>query len=176
MTREELFAIRKQVKWERLARLQEKLMPLVYGIGAEFEVNEVDIRPDDGLVFVLGSFRDREALIRLERSMSGGPVVPWIEIKVVDNPEEVPDSCPAAIKELEETAGVEIFFRRAWIALGTDAQGCTDGASLKSVFEHLVESADRARDILCSEAENDCPFEQARETPVVSRRGATLVN
>ena len=47
MTREELFAIRKQAKWERLARLQQQVMPMIFGMGDAFAVTEVDIRPDD---------------------------------------------------------------------------------------------------------------------------------
>ncbi|HPQ82094.1 MAG TPA: hypothetical protein PLZ86_10315, partial [bacterium] len=144
MTREELYALRRQNKWERLCRLQSKVMPIVYGMGESFVVNEIDIRPDDGLVYVFGEFCDCEAWIRLERPMCGGPVVPWLELKIMDNPEEVPDSCPAPLKELEEEAGVELFFRRAWLSLGTEARDCADSAALKIIFEHLLVTAARA--------------------------------
>ena len=174
MTREELFALRKQNKWERLCRLQERIMPMIYGMGDAFTVSEVDLRPDDRIVYILGTFRDCDAWIRIERPLNGGPIVLWIELKIVDNPETVPESCPAALKQLEEEAGVELLFRRAWMALGTEAHGCTDGDMLRSVFDHLLDHVHDAAKILM-EGNESVPFEPKRGTIAVPRRDA-LVN
>lgn len=174
MTREELFAMRKQAKWERLARLQQQVMPMIFGMGDAFAVTEVDIRPDDRVIIVFGSFRDEEAMIRIERPLNGGPIAPWIELKIVDNPESLPKTCPALLKELEENDGVELLFRRDWMALATEAHGCTDGAELRSVFDHLLASAARAREILTSAKDDTVPFDAKRGTIAVPRRDALM--
>ena len=175
MTRDELFALRRQDRWDRMVRLQQQVMPLVYAMGNAFVVNEVDIRPDDRIVYILGTFRDCDAWIRIERPINGGPIVPWLELKVVDNPETVPESCPAPIRKLEDDAGVELVFRRSFLSLGTEAHGCKDGDMLRSVFEHLLANVARVKELLSGPEEEAVPFESKRGTIAVPRRDA-LVN
>lgn len=174
MTKDELFALRRQDRWDRMVRLQQQVMPMIYDMGKVFVVNEVDIRPEDGIVYVMGTFRDCDAWIRIERPMNGGPIVPWLELKVIDNPKSVPESCPAPIKKLEDDAGVELIFRRSFLSLGTEAHGCKDGTQLCSVFDHLLANTARVKDLLSGPEDEGVPFEKKRGTIAVPRRDATI--
>ena len=151
--------------WAYTKRKSPAAKPALSALGAAFRQ----------LVLRGGLFRGSDAWIRFERPMNGGPIVPWLEIKILDNPDTVSDTCSAPIKELEDDAGVELLFRRAWLALGTEAHGCKDGAQLRSVFEHLLANVARVEELLSVPEDKPAPFDTKRGTIAVPRRDA-LVN
>ncbi len=175
MKRDDFFAQLREQDWVLTNRLQEKVMAIVHGMGAAFEVGEVDIHPDERVVYVFGSFRGKRMRIMTSRPFEGPHADLSVEMYFSDHPDVVSEPFAQEIRRLSEEAGIDLFVRRTWLAMGTEARGIATGEELTALCDHLLTHVSQAEKLL-KEEENAVPFEPKKATAAVPRRGATLVN
>jgi hypothetical protein len=53
-------------QWALVNRFQERIMPLLYGVGHELEIGEVDLKPGPERVLVYCKFNDRRTVFDFE--------------------------------------------------------------------------------------------------------------
>lgn len=174
MTRDEFFTQLRQQDYVQANRLQERIMAIIYGMGTAFEVSEVDIRPDERIVYIFGAFRGQRMRIRSSRRFEGPQTDFSVEMYFADHPDAVSEPFAREMRRLSEEAGIDLFIRSAWLAMGTEARGITTSEELVALCEHLLAHIRSAVKLL-EEGDAPVPFDGKKAQAADPRRDA-LVN
>lgn len=163
-----------EMKWRSVSTLQKAAVPLVYGLGGKFEVSEIDLLPERGVVIVYGHYEGRGSLIRFVEGLGGDNPSAWIEIFLTKLPDEVPEAFSEEVEKLKTEFDIEPVSRNEGIALGTTLSHATDVDEIKCIYKHLQEQGQRLLQHLEGEAPRPFVKKAAPDGPVARVNGVII--
>lgn len=175
MTKDEFRSQIAEMEWRDVSYLQEKVIPLVYGMGGRFEVSEIDLHPDRGTVIVYGGYEDKAGLIRFSKKHGDQFPSVWIELFLTKLPEDVPEAFTREVGNLKEEFDIEPVNRKEGVAIGTRLSRVMNSNEIRIVYEHLQEQGQRLLPLLEGEAIQQAPTKSTPTTPI-ARVNGVIVN
>lgn len=148
MEKETFVTKAKCAEWSMMNKLESRVVQMFYGIGENFDLDEIDIKPGEGKMLVYGHFNKVWTLSRFIPAHSGGNVCEWMEIYIDTLPASVPDPFALEAGRIEEEFDVRIVTKSGFAVVGCNLGEVHGHEDLKNTLVHLLDHRQRLKDLL----------------------------
>ncbi len=154
MPKEDALMKFRAAQWALVSRFQERVMPLIYGLGTKLDIMEIDIKPRSEHVIVYSEFHDRSTIFDFE-VIHPPHLIGDIEMVLDHLPEKVPVSLFDKLPKFEECEGLHAVVNNDRLMLRMPFARISGPDELLRMLESLAEQGDKLMSVFLEADEDD---------------------
>lgn len=137
----------KESEWRIVSELHSRVMPIIYGIEKDVEINEIDLKPERGDVIIYLDYKD--VLTIIDCNIAFAPKLRGtIEMTIDDLPEWIPDCIIETHPKFEDTNGMRPYVRNGRLKARVTFDHLDNSSMLLTLLDALLSYRNRMKTML----------------------------
>jgi len=137
MTREDFMVQIRRSEWKAVSRLQDRVIPILFGMGGVADVYQVDLRPATHDIVVWIFFQGVRGIVTFSAGPRDGMGTVWVDLLIGAPPGALPEAFAETVKRLDEEYDVSVVERYGDLWLRAALCSLESPEELSSVCQHL---------------------------------------